>query len=161
MRLKPYHLIVMACLLLAACLENADCVRDGSTQINFTFNRLSNNELDTLTFSSIIASTKPNDTIRSRNDTIKGETLTVQVDPNDTVISIAFTGPLGIEVDNVEIKYDITPRLISPDCGVEQLYTGLEVISNDFDSSAVVKSNLENESSNQQNDQINIRLYAN
>jgi len=153
-----YLLICLSTLLLASCFENTDCVQENDSIIWVSFNKSSDNSFDTLAFASIEASNQPGVVVSDLEDTIKSN-LDILIDPNNPEITLTFEADDRTGSDELVLSYDITPRLIAPNCGVEQLYSNLEVVrlsQFEIDSVIVTKNTLDGDST-----QSNIRIYIN
>lgn len=152
-KLSGLILVLFVFLLgLAACSEGSDCYSENTSTIKIEFFQINNSdpdtsffETDTLVLNSVYAIGNE-DSLIARHDTIVG-TLILPVDP------LEDTTAYRIGRDLLIIQYDIRQRIMSPDCGVEQVFSNLDTIANPYDSLVIKSRNLDEQ-------EINFQVYS-
>jgi len=140
-----------------SCADESDCFSENLAQVTIEFysqNTLDPDtsfyETDTLVFSSrgsvYVVSNRDSLILQEDNDTIFGK-ISFPVDPRiDTTAYV-------IGRDSLFISYDIRQRVLSADCGVEQVYSNLDTIFTTFDSLVIDNRNLDRNA-------INFKVYS-
>lgn len=123
---------VLLGLIWQGCLTDPDCVTTTENFVSANFYDIESLERDTLFFNSVKAI--GSDSIIVMNQQILG--LTLPLDPGSTSVTYVFESPLSI--DTVILSYNLGTRLISEDCGLEFVFTGLGYVRSDFDSISIV-----------------------
>ncbi len=123
--------------MLFAC-DDPDCIFTSQDKIGVRFRNINNGNnlnirINTL---QIVGS----DSILVLNNTSINNVI-LPINPADTAITAVFDTQFGI--DTLIIGYKSLARLISEDCGGEIVYRGLYIIRSDFDSTRVVRPNLQ------------------
>lgn len=126
-----------------ACAPDEICFTDYSTQVRIDFKRIiypgtdsAFLENDTLIFFQISA--QDTDSIFIQTDTLSSVVLPVNTAVNET--TFVFNTDRG--TNHLELQYQRTQRLISVDCGPEQIIDQLEAGQSTFDSLEVVQPTL-------------------
>lgn len=131
-----YLVVPIGFLGMLSCSEESDCFSENTASITIEFFRLNTldpdtsfYEEDTLFLGSLnsVYVVGNRDSVIIENDTIVGQ-LTLPVDPR--VDTTAYV----IGRNNLTISYDIRQRILSPDCGVEQVYSNLDTLFSTYDS---------------------------
>lgn len=143
------------CLLgMVACSDGSDCYSDNTSTITLEFYRLNDTdpdtsfyEKDTVVFGEVYSLGKP-DSLLVKEDSAYFSPLVLPVDP--TIDTTAFV----IGEHALVVTYDIRQRIMSPDCGVEQVFSSLDTLSSTFDSLAIKSRNLDR-------NEINFQIYSN
>lgn len=119
--------------LLSSCFDDGDCITTTTDVLHINFKKYTTSEVDTVEIIGI--------TITGTDSVfypaVDASSITLPLDPNASSLTINFDFEL---VDReLILDYNTTPRLISPDCGVELSFTNISVDENnyDFDSVAV------------------------
>lgn len=63
-------------------------------------------------------------------------TVTLPVDPDTSAVTFVFD-IVGYGVDTLTLSYQNGVRLISEECGFEQIYSELDYVRSDFDSISI------------------------
>lgn len=150
-----YYLYCFIFILLVgatACSEGSDCYSENTSTISLSFfkrNTLNPDtsfyERDTLVVSRVYTVDNP-DSLIMANDTIFG-TLTLPVNPQNN------TTAYRIGRHNLTVRYDIQQRIMSPDCGVEQIFSNLDTVTYSFDSLVIKSRTLDR-------NEINFEIYT-
>ncbi len=141
-------------LVLAACLDDPDCVRNADTALVIQFKRLLDGKNDTLIFyrveaagtDSIFYGQQPDEL-----DTLLGSVMLLAINPNAVTTEFTFFFPVAERT--LVVEYNRSARFISEDCGSEVSLSGLKVASTSFDSVRVVNPVLS------KNRTVNIEIY--
>jgi hypothetical protein len=126
-----------------ACAPDEICFTDNSTEVRIDFKRIiypdtdsAFTENDTLVFSQITA--VDTDSIFVQMDTLSSVIL-----PLNTSLDVTtFLFDTEQDAYSLELQYQRTQRLISADCGPEQVFDQLTVEASSFDSLAVIQPSL-------------------
>lgn len=136
----------------AACSEGSECYSENTSTISINFfkrNTLDPDtafyEQDTLVVSRVYAIGNE-DSLIVENDTIFG-TLVLPVNPQNN------TTAYRIGRHNLTIRYDIQQRIMSPDCGVEQIFSNLDTVTYSFDSLVIKSRTLDR-------NEVNFEIYT-
>ena len=150
-----YYLYCFIFILLVgatACSEGSDCYSENTSTISLSFfkrNTLNPDtsfyERDTLVVSRVYTVDNP-DSLIMANDTIFG-TLVLPVNPQNN------TTAYRIGRHNLTVRYDIQQRIMSPDCGVEQIFSNLDTVTYSFDSLVIKSRNLDR-------NEVNFEIYT-
>jgi hypothetical protein len=139
-RLLPKLLPLMVLAGITACAPDEICFTDNSTQVRIDFKRViyagtdsAFTENDTLVFAQVRA--LDTDSIFVDADTLSSVILPLNTGKNETT----FVFDIGLEMHTLELRYQRTQRLISVDCGPEQIIDQLESVQSTFDSLAVLQ----------------------
>ena len=142
--------VVLFCMFLTfiSCQDEADCISVTTDFANVRFYSIETEEFDTVMFNSV----QPvgSDSVLLADTTLNGVIL-LPLNPNVTTTSFAFDTEFGI--DTLTLSYIVSTRIVSEDCGLEVLISGIETVRNDFDSIRIVNDVL-NEDVNE-----DIRIY--
>lgn len=121
---------------MLSCSEESDCFSENTASITIEFFRLNTfdpdtsfYEVDTLFLASLngVYVIGNRDSVIINNDTLIAK-ITLPVDPRiDTTAYV-------IGRNRLTISYDIRQRILSPDCGVEQVYSNLDTLFSTYDS---------------------------
>lgn len=140
---------------MLSCADESDCFSENLAEITIEFysrNTLDPDtsfyETDTLIFSSTssVYVVGNRDSLILENDTIFGK-ISFPVDPRtDTTAYV-------IGRDSLTIRYDIRQRVLSPDCGVEQVYSNLDTLFTTYDSVVIDNRNLDR-------NEVNFKVYS-
>ncbi|UII21940.1 DUF6452 family protein [Fulvivirga ligni] len=138
-----YRLIYIVCAcaaLFTACLDDADCNSEASTNVTIGFFN-SENASDTIRVSSLRA-LGIEDTVFYAPDLYSSLTIPLRTDRDSSVFSFITTyGP-----STLTFKYHVGTRLVSEDCGLETVISNLSVKSTGVDSVKVINNILSNAS---------------
>lgn len=133
MRTSIKLLCFISLLWATSCLDDPDCVTTTPSTIRANFYNGRTGDPDTVQVNSIRVS--GSDSLLVSGDTlITG--LTLPLNPSGPESVFSFDTDLGI--DTLVIVYHLGTRFISPDCGVEFIYTDLDYSRVDFDSVQVI-----------------------
>ncbi len=132
MKRRSVILLLFLPFLLAACLDEPDCVTTTSDFVNVRFYKVSTNEIDTLLLSRLTA--MGSDSVLNDQDTVTSVRL--PLNPQEGRATYYFESQYGM--DTLVLIYNLGARLISEDCGVEILYSQIDYLSQSFDSVSVV-----------------------
>jgi len=123
-----------------ACAPDEICFTDNSTEVRIDFKKVvyagtdsAFTENDTLVFAQISA--LDTDSIFIQDDTLTSVILPLNTGNNETTIVF----DTDLERHTLELKYQRTQRLISADCGPEQIIDQLEALHSTFDSLVVLQ----------------------
>ncbi len=127
--------------LLSGCAPDENCFTSNSTQVKIQFLQILNpgtdsaeSVVDEVIFNSIIA--RGTDSIFVEDDTLSKVVLPINTAANETLY--IFDTDQGL--DCLALRYERFPRLISVDCGPEQIIDSLSLGSFSFDSAAVTNT---------------------
>lgn len=147
-----YYFIFIVLIGATACSEGSDCYSENTSIISMNFfkrNTLDPDttfyERDTLIVSRVYAIDNQ-DSLIMENDTIFG-TLVLPVNPQNN------TTAYRIGRHNLTVRYDIQQRIMSPDCGVEQIFSNLDTVTYSFDSLVIKSRTLDR-------NEINFEIYT-
>lgn len=139
-RLFPRLLPLVVLAGITACAPDEICFTDNSTQVRIDFKRViypgtdsAFTENDTLVFSQVSA--LDTDSIFVESDTLTRIVLPLNTGKNET--TFVFVTDFGM--NTLALRYQRTQRLISADCGPEQIIDHLDVVQSTFDSLAVLQ----------------------
>ena len=155
--MKRRSFIFISCavliLIISACSDESDCYSENSSDINLEFYRLNNDdpdtsfyEKDTLFVLRVFAIGNETRPFISKDSIIFSTSLPV----NPTMDNTTFV----IGRDTLAVKYDVRQRIMSPECGVEQVFSNLDTLSSSFDSLAIKTRELDR-------NEINFEIYRN
>lgn len=146
-----YSLLFIVMFIAVACSEGSDCYSDNTSIITIDFFKRNYGSSgaafskDVLVVNRVYAIGNE-DSLIVENDTIFG-TLVLPVNPlNDTT-----TYRIGRHT--LTVKYDIHQRIMSPDCGVEQVFSSLDTLTSSFDSLVIKSRNLDKH-------EVNFEIYS-
>lgn len=125
-------ILVFLGFIVQGCLTDPDCVTTTRNFVTVNFYQLETNIGDTLFVTSVTA--VGSDSVLAQNEEIRS--IQLPLDPNRTAATYVFDSNLG--QDTLILAYDLGTRLISEDCGLEFVFTGLDYDRNDFDSISIV-----------------------
>jgi len=138
--LKKLPIILLILIgLLSSCFDDADCISTTTDVLSISFRKYETNEVDTVEIVGITLAGA--DSVFNPKDTTTF--IILPLDPNVSSISMSFS--FETVQHELQLDYTTTPRLISPDCGVELLYDNLTINNYDFDSVAVKTRSLNEE----------------
>lgn len=120
--------------LLSSCFDDGDCQSTKTDLLLIDFKSFNTKADSTVTIQSIILQTYQ-DSLFHKGESISSAIL--PLDPNVDTLQVIFN--YADTSLNMVLSYTTTPRLITPDCGVELGFGNIEVVEHDFDS-VVVKS---------------------
>lgn len=147
-----YSLLFAILFGAVACSEGADCYSENTSIITIDFFKLNYTnpdtsfyERDTLVVNRVYAIGNE-DSLIVENDTIFG-TLVLPVNPSSD------TTAYRIGRQALTVKYNIHQRIMSPDCGVEQIFSNLDTLTNSFDSLVIKSRNLDK-------NEVNFQIYS-
>lgn len=157
--MKQYRFLFLVFLIgflgLLSCADESDCFSENLAAITIEFYGLNTLDPDTSFYEAdtLIFSSRRNvyivgnrDTLIMENDTIFGK-ISFPVDPRtDTTAYV-------IGRDSLFIRYDIRQRVLSPDCGIEQVYSNLDTLFTTYDSVVVENRNLDR-------NEVNFKVYS-
>lgn len=147
-RFIPFLLFVLT--LASGCVDDELCVGDGTNIIKVKiYDYQAPSTAFPVTFDGIEASGDPENFPSYADSTLAAINLTI--DPNSDQTTFIFR--TATRSDTLHTQYSVVPRLISPACGLEFLFSNLVINDHSFDSLVVVESRIENEI------ETNIRLY--
>lgn len=126
-------LIFIGLLFWQAC-EEPDCEFVFTSTVNLTFYTLSENEPDEV-FVRKISAVGVTDTLILEN-AADVSAVALPVNPDSSVVTFVFD-IVGYGVDTLTLSYQNGVRLISEECGFEQIYSDLEYVRSDFDSISI------------------------
>ena len=139
-----YLFIGVSFLGFLSCSEESDCFSENTAIIRIEFFQLNTldpdtsfYEVDTLVFTSLKSVyVVGNEERQIIDSTSVFQRMALPVDPRiDTTAYV-------IGRDSLTISYDIRQRILSPDCGVEQVYSNLDTLHSTFDSLVIDNRNL-------------------
>ncbi|MCZ6900644.1 MAG: DUF6452 family protein [Bacteroidetes bacterium] len=148
--------MVLACF---SCVNDELCIGEGTNTIKLSFFEYEVNP-DTpvsITFDSIEVSGNP-ENYPSFEDTT-ASVISLSSDPERLRTGFIFYAKNEIDttaagrIDTLVVTYERTSRLISPTCGPEFIFSGLETISYSFDSLELVETNFSRDI------ETNIKIY--
>lgn len=144
----------MIFILLGSCLDNDICLRGADNALIFGFIKLSDGKADTVVLFNIAATGVDSVFYKDHGIDLR-DTLAqqAQVTVNPYSDTTQFTFQYPNEVRTITVGYSTEVRFVSEDCGSERLQYDLKILSTDFDSVRVVRSNLNKGNS------INIEIY--
>ena len=125
-------LVIVFSVLSQSCLDDPDCVTTTASAITINFYEKETGLRDTLVFRRVTAI--GSDSVFADLDTLSS--LRLPLDSRGPSVTYAFDTNLGL--DTLVLSYDLGTRVISADCGIEFIFTGLDYLRNDFDSIRVV-----------------------
>ena len=119
-------------IAMASCLDDPDCISGTTNFVNIKFYNIQTSAVDSVTVSSvrIVGS----DSILVENDTIVS--IILPLNPKTNESTYVFNTEYGL--DTVVFSYATNSRIISEDCGIDILFTGLDYLRSDFDSTSVI-----------------------
>ncbi len=127
--------------LLSSCFDDGDCTTTKTDVILVNFKKLETKKDTIINIQSITLT--GSDSVFNVMDTTSS--IALPLDPNVTSLKINFV--IDTDQHELSVEYMTTPRLISPDCGVELSFTDIVVNNHDFDSVAVLSSFLDQQTS--------------
>ncbi|MDH5476668.1 MAG: DUF6452 family protein [Cyclobacteriaceae bacterium] len=149
MKNKQTILFFVLLLLSAACIDESDCSYETQREVKFLFVNASTLQTDTLKVDSVVI--VGSDSAYFSNATVSRMSLPVNTVTKETSY---FFNLIDGEIDfNIILGYDIMPRVLSEECGVEAEIKQLYVVSHDVDS-VIVVSNTFNEEV-----ETNVKVY--
>lgn len=146
--LRNIFLFSLVLLTMLSCLDDSDCTVESRDIVNIDFKKKSPIEADTLLLEKVVLEGTDSVFYPSQERT----EISVPLNSGSSSLPIIITLQDGTEL-SVTIEYQVVPRLISEECGVELIIEQLTVGDNDFDSVAIVNPLLEEEIT------TNIELY--
>jgi len=142
--------IIYILLLFASCVDDELCVGEGTNIVKVKIFDINDPTTPlAVTFDGIDVSGDPEVFPTYADSTLSAINLTV--DPNE--IYTRYILHTSTRSDTLEIGYAVQPKLISPTCGPELLFSQLEVIRHSLDSLYIEESQIEREV------ETNIRIY--
>ena len=142
-------LVIIAAL--ASCVDDELCIGDGTNVMKVQFIDVDSipEQSTEITLDSLVVSGTPVNYPAYADTTLSA--LELEIDPDSTVSLFIFYSPTRI--DSLEVTYVVLPRLISPECGPEKLFSELTASRYTFDSVAIEESLLRREVEN------NVKIY--
>lgn len=139
-RMKRWVFVILLFGLVAACLQEPDCVRSSGNILRIAFKKKKDGTTDTLKLRQIYAN--GTDSIFYAPAGVNNRTFVdVVVNPYADTTSFRFE-ILNEEDKKFKVGYSRTTRFISPDCGTETFIRQLEVLESDFDSLQIIAPEL-------------------
>lgn len=135
--MKKFTFYFLWIFVFGACTE-PDCIDQGGEFISISFRDITTGNIAPIRVNQLTVAGLP-DTLIFNAEGV--EVVNLPINPGDTTISAYFDTELGI--DTLTIGYDQTVGLISEDCGIEIIYTGIRIEKNNFDSAQVVNSKVQ------------------
>ena len=141
---------VVALLLLSfSCIDEPECVYENLRELKLRFVNSEKNYADTLRIDSIVVSGI--DSAFYEGKSLFELTLPINVLMDETTYFFDLQDTL---VDfSIIIGYDMVPRVISPDCGIEAEIRNLSVVEHDVDSVKIISDIL------LEDIELNVRVY--
>ncbi len=134
---KQNIILLILAVLLSSCFDDGDCTTTKTSLILINFKKLETKK-DTIVNIQSIVLTGSDSTFNVQDTT---SSIVLPLDPD--VVSLKINFVIDTDQHELSLEYMTTPRLISPDCGVELNFTDIIVNSHDFDSVAVVSTLLD------------------
>lgn len=122
-------------LLVAACLDEQDCLITSTNLVKFSFKN-SKNAAREIVFDEITVSGLANKYY------VAAKATSVQLPVTPAESEVTFTLSFENRVETLTVGYDIATEIISKDCGAFTNYTNLGVNNTSFDSLRVVNNSL-------------------
>ena len=136
--MKIAFFLLIAILFFTACLEDADCLRQSSTRLRIAFKKKSDGTNLQVDIKQILA--LGSDSIfYAPDDVTMRNAVELLINPYDTQTSFVFQLPDEPDTE-LMVGYSSQTRFISPDCGREEIFTGLHVVNSGFDSLRVINN---------------------
>ncbi len=132
--IRIFLFTLIVAFISQGCLTDPDCVTTTRNFVSVNFYNSETNERDTLFFTSVTA--VGSDSLLVNNEEIRSVLL--PLDYRQPRTTYAFTGNTGS--DTLTLVYDLGTRLISEDCGLEFVFTGIDYTRNDFDSISIINN---------------------
>ena len=130
--IRTVFILIISGFVAQSCLTEADCVTTTRDFVTVNFYEFETNERDTLLVTSITAI--GSDSLLADDELVRS--IRLPLDPRRPSAAYIFDSELGI--DTLVLSYDLGTRLISEECGLEFVFTGLDYTRNDFDSISIV-----------------------
>lgn len=150
-QVKKKQLIIFFAILFigVACIDESDCSYETTREVKFSFVDSGTLQTDTLQIDSIVI--VGFDSAYYLNSTRSKISLPINPIVNET--SYFFNLVVG-EIDfSIVLGYEIMPRVLSEECGIEPEIKQLYVISHDVDSVVVVNNTFNEEV------ETNVKVY--
>lgn len=176
--LRATYLLAFAVLLLSAC-DIEDCASLSTSTLKFRFYRSGTDNEYVLKI--LNAGATGTDSLFFENDSISGGVMAInpadttthftfqlirnELDtlfedpPENTVIDRIFGRPIDTVTRQFQATYTRSQRIISPECGVEQSFNNLKIISHDFDSVVIHKVNGVEQNKLDRFTELNVKIY--
>ena len=129
--------IFLALILSVACTNDELCIGKGVNEIKLSFVESGSDPESaiSITFDSIGVSGDPIAYPIYADTTLSA--LKLQVDPDSTETRFVFI--TADRTDTLDLRYRVTPSLISVQCGPELLFSKLDTLNHTFDSLVIVQ----------------------
>lgn len=127
-------LFITALALGTACTNDELCVGNGINEVKLSLNDYETGSGTSITMDSIGFSGQPISNVYI--DTTVSF-IGLPVDPDSTWTRFVFI--TTDRTDTLELRYAVTPSLISVDCGPELLFSNLDTLYHTFDSLAILQ----------------------
>lgn len=150
-QVKKKQLIIFFAILLigVACIDESDCSYETTREVKFSFVDSGTLQPDTLKIDSIVI--VGFDSAYYSNSTRSKISLPVNPTVNETSYFFnLITGELDF---SIVLGYDVMPRVLSEECGIEAEIRQLYVVSHDVDSVIVVNNTFNEEV------ETNVKVY--
>lgn len=125
---------------MLSCLDDADCTVDSTNIVIIDFKKKSSLEADTLQIESVVLENTDSVFYKAEDRTA----IAIPINAGATSFPIEITLDDGV-ILGLTLEYQVVPRLISEDCGIEFKIEQLTVGDHNFDSVAVINALLEQE----------------
>lgn len=123
---KTYFFILL--VILTACLDEPDCVREASNVVKIAFRDISTGERLNVDINKVTIS--GTDSVFFRMVSANGLPIPVNILDNSSTIVFDTSE----RIDTLIFNYNTVTRLISPECGPETFITGLAAKEHTLDS---------------------------
>ncbi len=134
---KQTTILLLLIGLLSSCFDDGDCESTKTDLLLIDFKSFDTKSDSTVTVQSIVLANS--DSLFHNETSISSATL--PLDPNVDTLRISFNYP--DTTLQILLSYTTTPRLITPDCGVELGFGNIAIDEHGFDSVAVKSSTLD------------------
>lgn len=134
MKRPSFIILLFFPCLLAACLDEPDCVTTTTDFVNVRFYDLAENVADTLYLDRLTVA--GSDSVLAEMDTL----TSVRLPLNSQEGRAAYYFETQYGRDSLVLTYSLGTRLISEDCGVEVIYGNIGVTAHSFDSVRVINT---------------------
>ncbi len=135
---------IFSLFIVSACVDDELCTGKGTNEIKLLFVESGTESPIKVTLDSIAVSGRPENYPVIADTTVTALALTV--DPARTLTKFIFYAKSKIDtvlygrIDTLILSYEVTPKLISVECGPEFIYSDLDTIRFTFDSLQIIES---------------------